>query len=464
MFFYNEDSNGSNPNDPNDPNNPGTPSDPTTPIVGWSRTTIYDPNITTNISFGESVDATSDGNYVVVGAPSHRVSGKLHQGRAYVFERGQNDSWDTHFELVPSDRNPNGFDYFGKKVAVSADGNIVVIGAKKTFESPDGAIYVFEKTGTLQWTEIAKLKIPAGQHSATTSDNNVGFAENGISVSSDGNIIAVGAPSNFAGGRVHTWYRTGTGQSYTHINVSSIEGGDRGKSLQISPDGTRLIVGLPMADGNGSMGVYSNVDDSITHAGLIDLFTWNPTTSQWDGFDDGDYNFWEYDPEQNMNNYYGTSVAASSISLVASAVGADATNANETGKVVVQDMPEVGEQPIIGSTNEKILTLPEEYAFENDFFGHVVDVSQDGNSVFVSAYGKSSPSMSSFGAVYAFQKNSTTGEWDNIGAFLSDNPTANKQFGNAMRASRDGLVVAVGEKLNSIQTSNAGAVHIFLKD
>ena len=158
MFFYNEDSNGSNPNDPNDPNNPGTPSDPTTPIVGWSRTTIYDPNITTNISFGESVDATSDGNYVVVGAPSHRVDGELHQGRAYVFARGQNDSWDSHYELIPSDRNPNGFDYFGKKVAVSADGNIVVVGAKKTFESPDGAIYVFEKTGTFQFKTAFSLR------------------------------------------------------------------------------------------------------------------------------------------------------------------------------------------------------------------------------------------------------------------------------------------------------------------
>jgi hypothetical protein len=457
MFFYNETDDNSLPSPP-----PGG-DDPTTPIVGWTRTTIYDPNITTNINFGDSVDATSTGEYIVVGAPNHRVDGDNKQGRAYVFKRGLNNSWDTNFELVPSDRHPSGFDYFGTTVAISGDGNVVVVGAKKTFESPDGAAYVFEKTAEMQWTQIDKLKIPAGEHNATTTSNNIGFAENGVSVSHDGNIIVIGAPSNFGVGRVHTWHRTGAGQAYSHS--SFVRGaGDYGKSVQISPNGLNLIVGVPLSDSDANYGIYSEMSNTVTDAGNIDYLNWNAGTNQWEGYDDTYYNSWQYDYPQNLNNYYGTSVAISDVSLVASAIGFDGTTANEVGKVLIQNLPVSAQDPEIGSTHETTLTLPENYMFENDFFGHVVDVSQDGNFVFVSANGKSSSDLSSFGAVYAFEKNTTTGEWDNIGAFLSDNPAANAQFGNAMRASRDGNVVAVGESLNSVQTSQAGALHIFLKD
>lgn len=453
MFFYNEPGDNASP-----PSNPPGGDDPTTPIVGWTRTTLYDPNITSNISFGKSVDASSDGEFIVAGAPNHRVNNLAKQGRAYVFQKGANNSWDTHYELVPTDRHPSGYDYFGESVAISDDGNIIVVGAIKGFETPDGAAYVFEKTGAFEWTQIDKLKLSTGQY----SDSNVGFAEKAIYISHDNNMITVGAPyNNNSNGSFHSWLRAGSGQPYTAVySTPTSTYGKLGVALQVSPDNSMLIAGIPTSDSDSNYGIYAQGgNSSVNDAGNIALYTFNSNTSEWEYFMDTSYQLWEYDTAQAIGNYYGTSVAISNISLVASAIGADSTNANETGRVIVQDIPLNDGQ----SLNAKVITLPEEYSFENDFFGNVVDVTTDGQTVFVAAYGKSSSDLSTFGAAYAFQKNATTGEWDNIGAFLSDNPTTNAQFGNAMAASRDGNVVAVGEKLNSVQTTQAGAVHIFLK-
>lgn len=480
MFFYNEP--GDNAAPPSNP--PGD--DPTTPIVGWTRTTIYDPNITTNIIFGQSVDTSGDGEFVVAGAPDHKVNNLAKQGRAYVFQKGVNNSWNSHYELVPTDRHPSGYDYFGKSVAISQDGNIVVVGAKKTFETPDGAAYVFEKTGAFEWSQIAKLKLSNGEY----SDQNVGFGETAIAVSHDGNMIVVGAPyNNNSAGTVHTWFRAGTGETYSYAATDAIGevSGQAGYSMQLSPNAQYLLVGSPTGPGTDNL-AEPHSGQAISNAGRQALYYWSAEYSKWVSVAihytmtvgqityEIDSHF-GYGKESVANNNLGFSVAMSNNTLVAGIRGADTDALGETGKIlIVSDLdsaaptffPETGE-PVsatryMSGYNLEHVALPEAYQNADDLFGHVVDITSDGETIFVAATGKSSSDLSTFGATYAFQKNATTGEWNNIGAFLSDNPVANAQFGNAMAASRDGNVVAVAEKLNSVQTSNAGAVHIFLKN
>ena len=100
--------------------------------------------------FGEFVDVSSDGTYLLIGSASRNKV-----GTAYVYERVNSESnvWTLVADLPPS--NPsNVYQVYGARGAISDDGSRVVVSGYRTSNqaSQEGAVFVFEREGS-HWNE-----------------------------------------------------------------------------------------------------------------------------------------------------------------------------------------------------------------------------------------------------------------------------------------------------------------------
>ncbi len=166
-------------------------------------------------NFGTSVAVSGDGNTLAVGAPAQPTpdSSPGGAGAAYVYTRSAG-TWSQQALVKAS--NPQAGDAveagdnFGGSVALSGDGNTLVVGAQ--FEDgglagvipgtvdeatagndahDSGAVYVYKRTaGT--WSQETYVK-----SSNTGADDNFG---NSVALSSDGNTLAIGAQLEDGGG------------------------------------------------------------------------------------------------------------------------------------------------------------------------------------------------------------------------------------------------------------------------
>jgi len=126
----------------------------------------------------------------------------------------------------------------GHSVAISEDGFTVAVGA--TYDNPNkGQVKIFRfKSGS--WTQI-------GSTIGSTGGANSGWS---ISLSDNGNIVAIGARGNDGGGSLsgHVRVYQYSGGSWTLLG-SGIDGaasGDlNGTSVSLSSDGMKLATGAP---------------------------------------------------------------------------------------------------------------------------------------------------------------------------------------------------------------------------
>jgi len=200
--------------------------------------------------FGSVVSVSGDGNTLAVGAPfedsaalginGDQGDGSTQDsGAVYVYTRSDN-GWQQQAYLKAS--NTDVTDLFGTVLSLSADGNTLAVGVfaedsnargvngDQTDNSARsaGAVYVFLRNGD-SWQQQAYLK-------ASTSD---GLFGRSVSLSADGNTLAVGAAS------VYVFVRSsGTWQQQAHIVGASTSNGARlGRSVSLSTDGSIMAVG-----------------------------------------------------------------------------------------------------------------------------------------------------------------------------------------------------------------------------
>src|SRR5262249_18858786 len=183
---------------------------------GWS-----DMNQTANLTgwdggagaqFGSSV-AFVGANTIVVGAPHASVGAHQLQGKAYVFVQPAGGWTNTTETAILTSKDGVAGDLFGYSVA--GEGNIVAIGAPQASAQSrfQGAAYVFVKpSGGWQTTSSvrAELTAPNGQFDE-------GF---GVSVSLNGNTLAVGTPQAAGKGAVYVFAKPMSGWQTTS-NVSA---------------------------------------------------------------------------------------------------------------------------------------------------------------------------------------------------------------------------------------------------
>ena len=129
-------------------------------------------------------------------------------------------------------------DRFGESVSISDDGNVVAIGAP--FHDGDrGHVRVYSFNGT-SWEQLGE------DIDGQLAGDQSGYA---VSLSSDGNILAVGAPSrnsDTAPGHVRVYSFNGTSweQQGNDINGEGL-GDESGYAVSLSSDGNRIAIGAP---------------------------------------------------------------------------------------------------------------------------------------------------------------------------------------------------------------------------
>jgi uncharacterized protein (DUF2345 family) len=220
------------------------------PAGGWANAT-QTAELTTPAGlgslaeFGGAVAISEDGSTIVVGATQDGQAG----GAAFVFSAtgGNWANGGTQLaELTASDAADG--DYFGNAVAVSSNGETIVVGAVSATigNNPgiqdQGAVYVFTETAADIWTQSAKLTASNG-----SNNQNLG---NAVAVS--GSTIAAGAwdyaEGNGGPGAVYVF--TEPASSWTNATQTAELTASDGRSLDIlgssvGISGNTIVAGAP---------------------------------------------------------------------------------------------------------------------------------------------------------------------------------------------------------------------------
>ncbi len=183
--------------------------------------------------------SATDGQTLVVGAPYENSS----LGAAYVYENNGLD-WDYVATLDPNFVIPQASPLFG--YAVDVDGDTIVVGAYRyDHDVTDnvGAIFIYEKDINGSW-EVEPLKV-----TVDSAQESLLF---GISVSIDGDTIAVGATfDDDEKGAVYVYERSGSvwplAQKLTASDGEGTGGGQRSwgdwLGLDVAVDGDIIVAG-----------------------------------------------------------------------------------------------------------------------------------------------------------------------------------------------------------------------------
>jgi len=325
--------------------------------------------------------------------------------------------------------NPDSGDFFGDSVALSADGNTLAVGAPdENGSSPgingeennllrSGAVYVYSKSGMI-WKQQAYIK--------ASTPGFVDYFGRDVSLSADGNTLAVGAIFEDGGGSgvngdendllldsgaTYVFSRTGdTWSQQAYIKPSNPGENDWfGGSVSLSADGNTLAVAAIKEDSNAT-GVNDVDNNALSDAGAAYVFVRSETTWQ--------------------------------------------------------------QQAYIKSSNPD----------SSDFFGQTLSLSGDGKTLAIGSSFEDGSSASingvddnlyeNAGAVYVYVFSLSRQEWTQQAYVKSNNIEPDDRFGNSVSLSGDGNVLAVGaakeisrsagiDEAVSTNFDNTGAVYLF---
>jgi uncharacterized protein (TIGR03437 family) len=202
---------------------------------------------------GSSVALSADGNTAIVGGPGDDTGGV---GAVWVFTRSGGVWSQQGSKLIGT--GASGWAGQGASVALSADGNTVMVGGP--WDSNVGAAWVFTRLGGV-WRQQGSKLIGTG----VAQGLDITGQGTSVALSADGNTGVVGGPwdnevSDYYGvGAAWVFTRSGgvwtqqgsklvgTGGAY----VSGKDGVAQGWAVALSSDGNTAIVGGPCDDNSG---------------------------------------------------------------------------------------------------------------------------------------------------------------------------------------------------------------------
>ncbi|WP_178991388.1 T9SS type A sorting domain-containing protein [Winogradskyella schleiferi] len=207
-----------------------------------------------NIS-GWRISLSSDGSNVAIGATWNDGNGS-NSGHVRVYEN-QSGSWIQVGSDIDGEEAGDGS---GGSLSLSSDGSILAIGAVGNNGNgiSSGHVRVYEKQSG-SWVQLGS-DIEGGQ-----AGDGCG---NSVSLSSDGNIVAIGSLS----GHVRVYENQSGNWVIVGLNIDGEEASDSmGTNVSLSSDGSVVAIGAGSNDGNGiSSGhvrVYENQSDSWVQVG-----------------------------------------------------------------------------------------------------------------------------------------------------------------------------------------------------
>lgn len=314
-------------------------------------------------------------------------------------------------------------DVFGEAVSISSDGNTLAVGAPG-FLNPS----YLGPTGPTGYTRIFEWNgtswIQKGNDINGEAPNDV--AGSSISLNANGNRIAIGASSNDGA----------NGSSSGHCRIYEWNGSAWN---QLGSD----IDGEAANDFSGSVSINapgtivaigaSGNDAGGTNTGQVRVYEWNGSSWIQKGTDiDSDNTNASFGYTISLDTS-GTTFIAGGYSFVNSALGFiktftwNGTNWVQKGQTILG---------IIGS----------------DFLGTAVDINQDASIIAASSLTLENGSV----RVFKFIGNS----WVEQNPIITGQ-TAGDQFGRSLSLSADGSILAAGTQFNDAAGNNAGHVRVF---
>ena len=341
-------------------------------------------------------------------------------------------------------------DKFGHAVAISGDGKVIISSAygDDDVAGGSGAVYVYVQNSLGEWQRVQKLKASdaaASDHFGGYPANTFG-ARNSIDVSGDGSIIVVGANyedgSGSNSGSAYIFEKSGS----TWVQVQKILGNDTaandhfGQAVGVSGNGSTIAIAAPYDDDGGSA------------QGSVYMFekvggTWTQVQKL-------------LQSDSLLNTYFGESgvrLTDDGTTLLVGAYGHDEpyTGAGgDTGAAYIFDKAPNGTwsqtQKLYGSTTDT-----------GDRFGVNVDISGDGTVVCCGATHYDLP-VSNQGAAFIFVK-SAAGAWSQTETQIiqaSDGLTSD-HFGSGVSVSQNGDRILVGAYFDDTIEGDSGSMYIF---
>lgn len=400
--------------------------------------------------------------------------------------------------------NTGAGDIYGHAVALSSDGSTLAVGARyedsgaagidgdinSNSSTDSGAVYVYGKDpATGLWSRQAYVK---------ASNTGAGdYFGDSLSLSSDGNTLAVGAPlesssatgvngsqnnnSAAGSGAVYIFTRSsGSWSQQAYIKSSNTGTSDQfGDAVALSGDGNTLAVGA-VGESSSETGIGgSGTNNSALQSGAVYVFTRSGTN----------WSQQAYVKASNTNAYdaFGASVSLSQ-SGDTLAVGAWSEDSNATGVNGDQSNNAASGSGAVyvfqrasGFWSQQAY-LKSSNTGTADAFGTVVSLSGDGNTLAVAAPDEDSSATgiggnqaddteANSGAVYVFQR--ASGSWTQQAYVKASNTQTWDFFGTAVSLSADGSTLAVGapgEQSSAVgvagdQTDNSlssvGAIYVY---
>jgi hypothetical protein len=393
---------------------------------------------------GFSTALSADGNVVAVGARHYHYTNNNNAGRVQVFHY-MDGSW--ILKGGPDDLSGGQANAFaGNSTALSADGNVVAVGATG---------YDYTNTNTINAGRVQVFDYMDGSWVQRGSDLSGGqaYALAGYStaLSADGNVVAVGAKgyhytntNNNNAGRVQVFEYSGNSWILKG-GPDDLSGGkadaQAGNSTALSADGNVVAVGAYGYDytnnnGAGRVQVFHYMDGSwILKGGPDDLSG----------------------GQANAQAGYSTALSADGNVVAVGATGYDYTNTNNYNAGRVQVFDYSGNSWVQRGSD---LSGGQAHAFA----GNSTALSADGNVVAVGATG--------YGYDYTINNNDNAGRvqvfdymdgsWVKRGSDDLSGGQAYAQGGISTALSADGNVVAVGATAyDYTNNNNAGRVQVF---
>ena len=410
--------------------------------------------------FGTSISLDGTGERIAIGGINHTTSNGLNSGHVQVYDLS-NSTWTQVGNDIEGSAQE---DQFGCSVSLNDDGTILAIGGKNndTNGSNSGHVQVY-KWNNFNWVALGNDFV------GSSSDDLFGHA---VSINKAGTRVAIGAPSNdtygLNSGLVQLYDLTASfGSRYNgpreyynqplitfsapnkywftipqtvytrtlHQIGTDIEGQASddyfGSSTALSADGTVLAIGAP------------NNNTSGTDSGQVKVLVWNGSTWTQRGLSLNG---------QAADDLFGTSVSLSSNgSILAVGSPLNDTNGSNRGKVNVYTWSGsawVSKGSALNGTNNE------------DQFGYHIQLSEDGNALAIGArLHDTSGTDSGQVKVYIWSSNTWVQRGNEINGINSYD-----YLGHSVSLSSNGTIVAIGSIYSDVNTSNDGAVYVYIWD
>lgn len=366
-----------------------------------------------NEQSGTAISMNAAGTILINSAPRAMDAGFM-KGKARVFEWNGTSWLQKGSDLVGTSQG----DVFGDAVSISSNGNIIAVGAPgfNNPSSPPGYTRVYEWNGSNYIQKGTDIIGEANGNSSGTA----------VSLSADGNTIAIGAGLNsnangsFSGHcRIFEWNGTSWVQKGADIDGEAAQDFS-GDAVSINANGTIVAVGAAGNDGVG------------TAFGHVRVFQWNGTSWVQMGADiDG----------ESILRVFGRALSLNSIGTTFIAGGSASSN-GMLGSVKIFNW---------NGTNwvQKGAILSGDTG--SDFFGTSVDIDGNGSTIVAGTQG-----TTGYAKVFKF----IGGAWVQQGVNIIGEANGD-QFGSSSSISSNGSIVAAGTLGNDGNGISSGHVRIF---